>query len=424
MSLPRMQLIRQVFPASNRPDPAQALNAELARTRLLEPVGPGQKVLITAGSRGIECLAEVLAALVSAVKERGAAPVIYPAMGSHGGGTAAGQPEVLEHMGLTEARLGAPIHRELEMVQVATVHDRVPVYVDRAVAQADHVILVNRVKEHTEYIGATESGLLKMTVVGLGRHLGALTMHQLAVRISYEKAIMAIAQAIYANTKVLGGVALLEDHHNRLRRLEAVPVAQIARDEARLLAESQLTKPTLPFASLDVLLVDEMGKDVSGAGMDTKVIGRIMNIYEKECETPRILRVVVRDLTEKTYGNATGIGLADFITRRAADKIDQRLTTFNCITAAAPEKARLPIALANDREAVQAALDTIGLWTPESLRLAWIVNTKDLEYLAVSPACLAEVAGRPDLDLVGPGLDLDFDAQGAAPFLRGLLPHA
>ncbi|MCA1905315.1 MAG: nickel-dependent lactate racemase [Desulfarculus sp.] len=420
--LPRMQMLRQIFPPSQRPDPAQALAGELARTGLLDPVGPGQTVLVTAGSRGIECLGEVLAALVAAIKARGAKPVIFPAMGSHGGGTAEGQPQVLEHMGLTEDRLGAPIHRGLEMVQVASVHHGVPVHVDRAAAQADHVILVNRIKEHTEYLGATESGLLKMTVVGLGRHLGALTMHQLAVRIGYERAILTIAQAIYAHTRVLGGVAILEDHHNRLRRLEAVPVADIARDEARLLAESRQTKPALPFDELDILLVDELGKDVSGAGMDTKVIGRIMNIYEKECETPRILRVVVRDLTAKTYGNATGIGLADFITRRAADKVDPRLTAFNCITAAAPEKARLPIVLDSDREAIQAALDTIGLWSPESLRLAWIVNTKDLEYLAVSPALAAEAAGRPDLELVGEPFALAFDAQGLAPFLRGLPP--
>ena len=158
--------------------------------------------------------------------------------------------------------------------------------------------------------------------------------------------------------------------------------------------------------------------------MDTKVIGRIMNIYEKECESPRILRVVVRDLTEKTYGNATGIGLADFITRRAAGKIDQRLTAFNCITAAAPEKARIPIALDSDHEAIQAALDTIGLWSPQSLRLAWIVNTKDLEYLAVSPACVAEIVGRTDLELVDPAFALEFDPQGDCPFLRGRLPHA
>lgn len=421
--IPRLQLIRQKFPPSQRPDPALALKAELARTGLLEAVGPGQSVLITAGSRGIECLGEVLAALVATVKERGARPVIFPAMGSHGGGTAEGQPEVLEHMGLSEAKLGAPIHRQLEMVQVATVHGGAPALVDRAVAQADHVILVNRIKEHTEYLGATESGLLKMTVVGLGRHLGALTMHQLAVRIGYERAIRDLAQAIFAHTRVLGGVAILEDHHNRLRRLEVVPAANIVADEARILAESRETKPALPFAELDILLVDELGKDVSGAGMDTKVIGRIMNIYEKECETPRILRVVVRDLTEKTFGNATGIGLADFITQRAADKVDRRLTAFNCITAAAPEKARLPIALDSDREAIQAALDTIGLWSPESLRLAWIVNTKELEYLAVSPACATAAAGRPDLALVGEPFALVFDAQGAAPFLRQRLPR-
>lgn len=422
MELPSLQLFRQLFPASQRPDPAEALEAELIRTGLLEAVRPGQRVLITAGSRGIECLAQVLAALVDALKRCGAVPVIFPAMGSHGAGTAQGQAEVLEHMGLTEERLGAPIHRELEMVPVATVHDGVPVYVDRAVAEADHVIIVNRVKEHTEYIGVTESGLLKMTVVGLGRHQGALTMHQLAVRISYQKAISAIAQAIYAHTKVLGGLAILEDHHNRLRRLEAVPVAEIVSREPALLVESQAHKPTLPFADLDVLLVDEIGKDVSGAGFDTKVIGRIMNIYEEECVSPRILRVIARDLTAKTDGNATGVGLADFITRRAFDKINLAMTAFNCITAAAPEKARIPAVLANDRDALQAALDTIGLWSPASLRLAWISNTKDLEYLALSPALAAEAAGRTDLEPAGAPFPLAFDAAGACAWLRDLAP--
>ncbi|MFH1060167.1 MAG: DUF362 domain-containing protein [Pseudomonadota bacterium] len=422
MELPSLQLHRQLFPPSRRPDPAGAVAAELARTGLIEAVRPGQRVLVTAGSRGIECMAEVLAGLVAALKARGAQPVIFPAMGSHGAGTAQGQAEVLEHMGITEAGIGAPIHRELEMVQVATVHDGVPVDVDRAVAEADHVLIVNRVKEHTEYIGVTESGLLKMTVVGLGRHLGALTMHQLAVRISYQKAISAIAQAIYAHTKVLGGVAILEDHHNRLRRLEAMPVAAILAREPELLRESQAHKPTLPFADLDILLVDEIGKDISGAGFDTKVIGRIMNIYEEECASPRILRVIARDLTAKTDGNATGVGLADFITQRAFAKIDQARTTFNCITAAAPEKARIPAVLASDRDAVQAALDTIGLWSPQNLRLAWIINTKDLEYLALSPALAAEAAGMADLEPAGGPFALSFDADGACPWLRGLLP--
>lgn len=419
-----LRIFRQLFPPSNRPDPAAALEAELARTGLLEPVRPGQRVLITAGSRGIECLAEVLAALVTAIKRRGGSPVIFPAMGSHGAGTAQGQAEVLWHMGLTETALGAPIHRELEMVAVATVHDGAPVYVDRAVAEADHVLIVNRVKEHTEYIGVTESGLLKMAVVGLGRHLGALTMHQLAVRVSYQRAISAIAQAIFANTKVLGGVAILEDHHNRLRRLEAAPVAEIAAREPELLAESQAHKPALPFSELDVLMVDEIGKDISGAGFDTKVIGRIMNIYEQECTSPRILRVIARDLSAKTDGNATGVGLADYITQRAFAKINLAMTAFNCITAAAPEKARIPVVLPNDREALRAALDTIGLWTPQSLRLAWIVNTKELEYLALSPALAAEAAGMPALEPVGEPFALAFDAAGDCPWLRDLLPAA
>ena len=208
--------------------------------------------------------------------------------------------------------------------------------------EADHILIVNRIKEHTEYIGETESGILKMAVVGFGRQLGAESMHQLAVNITYHKAIHLFGASLFKNLKILGGIALLEDHFNRLRRVEAIRTGEIFSREPELLEESKLYKPTLPFEELDILVIDEIGKEISGAGMDTKVVGRIMNVYEKECETPRITRIVVRDLSEATDGNATGIGLADYTTVRAVAKTDFYATMTNCVTAVAPEKGACP----------------------------------------------------------------------------------
>ena len=350
-------------------------------------------MLVTAGSRGVGCMREVLGAVVAAVKQKGAKPVILPAMGSHGGGTAEGQIEVLEHLGQTEATLGAPIHDRMEPVVVGEA-DGCPVYADRAAIEADHIVIVNRVKEHTEFIGAIESGLIKMAVVGLGRVAGAEVMHQLAVRVSYVQAITAIARVLFQKLPILGGLAILEDKTNTLRRLEAVPAAAVFEREPELLSEARQHHASLPFDQLDVLLVDEIGKDISGAGFDTKVIGRIMNIYEKECERPRITRIVLRDLSAKTGGNAIGLGLADYVHRRVVNRMDAEMTALNCITAVAPEKARIPIVLPSDRRALEAAFRSIGLWDMASVRMAWIINTADLTRLAISPALVAEAHAK------------------------------
>lgn len=422
MDYPRFGLIRQIFPDDPAPSPRQAVLAELEKSGLLGPVRAGQTVLITAGSRGISSMPEILATLADAIAARKALPILLPAMGSHGGGTARGQVHVLTSMGLTEETTGARIHDSLEMIRIGEVREGVPVLVERAATEADHVILVNRVKEHTEYIGPTESGLLKMAVVGLGRPAGARIMHQLAVNISYAEAIASIARVILDRLPILGGIAILEDHRNRLRRLECVPAGNIFQREPELLEESKIYKPKLPFDRLDVLLVDEIGKDISGSGMDTKVIGRIMNIYEQECTTPCITRIVVRDLSSQSNGNATGIGLADFITRRALNKVDSDATALNCITAVAPEKGRLSIALPHDREALDAALANIGLWTPEKVRAAWIANTRDLEWLAVSSALYEESRHLPGLAIHGSLFTLPFRPTGELPFLADLIP--
>jgi hypothetical protein len=419
MEIPELQVIEQDFEPANGLDPKKAVPEEIGRTGLIDTVAPGQTVLITAGSRGVACMQAVLAGVAAAVKARGGRPVILPAMGSHGGGTAEGQVEVLRHLGQTAETLGAPIHGRLEPVQIGEA-EGCPVYADRAALEADHILIVNRVKEHTEFIGAIESGLIKMAVVGLGRIAGAEVMHQLAVRISYVRAIEAIARVLFAKLRILGGIAILEDKTSTLRRLEAVPAKTVFEREPELLEEARQHHATLPFDQVDVLLVDEIGKEISGAGFDTKVIGRIMNIYEKECERPRITRIVLRGLSEKTGGNAIGIGLADFVHQRVVARMDPQMTALNSITAVAPEKGRVPISFPSDRKALEAAFQSIGLWDLGSVRMAWIVNTSDLNRIAVSPG-LAKEAVAKGLSVSGQRFPLSFDARGDLPGLRGWL---
>jgi hypothetical protein len=419
MNFPELHILEQNFKPGRRLDVPACAREKLERTGLLNAVKPGQTVLITAGSRGVGCMVEVLAAVATAVKDKGGRPLILPAMGSHGGGTAEGQIEVLRHLGQTAETLGAPIHDRMEPVKVGEA-EGCPVYADRAAIEADHIVIVNRIKEHTEFIGAIESGLIKMAVVGLGRVAGAEVMHQLAVRVSYVKAITAIARVLFKKLPILGGIAILEDKTNTVRRLEAVPAAAICDREPQLLTEARQHHASLPFDQLDVLLVDEIGKDISGAGFDTKVIGRIMNIYEKECERPRITRIVLRDLSAKTGGNAIGLGLADYVHQRVVNRMDADMTALNCITAVAPEKARIPIVLSSDRRALEAAFRSIGLWNMASVRMAWIINTADLTRLAISPALVAEAHAK-GLS-VSPGrFALPFDEKGELSGLRRVI---
>ena len=419
MEFPALYVLDQKFKTETNADAELSVAGEVERTNLLGPVVAGQKVVITAGSRGVDSMATVLHSLVGAIKARGAKPVILPAMGSHGGGTAPGQVAVLEHLGLTSETVGSPIHDRIEPIEIGNVEGS-PVFADRAAVDADHILLVNRIKEHTEFIGNIESGLLKMAVVGLGRIAGAEVMHRLAVKLSYARAIRKIAHILFENLRILGGIAILEDKTNKFRRLEAVPQAAVFAREPELLQEARQYHAMLPFTQLDVLLVDEIGKEISGAGFDTKVIGRIRNIYEKECEQPRITRVVLRDLSEKTAGNAIGIGLADFVHRRVVQKMDPAITAINSITAVAPEKGMVPITLSSDRKALAAAFQSIGPWSTDSVRMAWIINTAELKRLAVSPA-LARKARIKGLSISEHPFVLPFDANGDLPRLREIL---
>ncbi|MDR1111196.1 MAG: DUF2088 domain-containing protein [Deltaproteobacteria bacterium] len=407
----RLGLVKQIFPETRRPDVPQRLREEFARAGLAQKIRPGQRVVITSGSRGIESMNEVVKSLVGLVGELGAKPLILPAMGSHGGGTPQGQLEVLAHLGQTPGSMGAQFITDYRPRIIGQVFGYLPLSVDSNVlpGNADHVILVGRVKEHTEFIGPIESGLLKMAVVGLGRVEGATMMHQAAVRHTYYETIKAMARIILDAAPVLGGVALVEDHRNFLRHLEFVPAGEIFAREPALLQESQRTKPRLPWDRLDVLLVDELGKDISGAGLDTKVIGRIMNIYEKEPERPRITRVVTFRVSPKGGGNALGLGLNDYVTRELLESVDRAMTDLNSTVAVSPEKGRCPLVRDNARLAIQGALDTVGPHTPGDLEMAWIKNTKDLEFLAVSPALYEKARADPNLACLSEPRPIPFD---------------
>jgi hypothetical protein len=415
MSFPKMVRVRQQFAAPTLADVRAAVQAELRRLNLAGRVKAGQQVAVPAGSRGIANIVTILEAVVQELKALGLKPFIFPAMGSHGGATAAGQCEVLATYGVTEARLGVPIRATMEVVELGRTPRGMPVLVDRLAAEADWVVVINRIKPHTEFSGDIESGLLKMMAIGFGNHRGALNTHQYAVKYGYRVAIPEIGTAILDRLPILFGLGIVENAFDQTAQVVAMAPADFVAEEKRLLREARRLMARLPVDFLHLLIVDEMGKDISGSGMDTNVIGRVMVVNEPEPATPKIMRIYVRDLSEKTYGNAIGIGLADFCSQRLAAKIDPLPTQINCITAMTPEKARLPIALATDREAIATALTTVGPVEPWEARVIRIKNTLEMEELQVSEAVLDELKGRPEITLLGGLEEMAFDAEGNLP---------
>jgi lactate racemase-like protein len=415
MSFPKMVRVRQQLLAPTLADVRAAVRAELQKLNLAGRVKAGQRIAIPAGSRGIANIVTILETVVQEMQALELSPFIFPAMGSHGGATAAGQREVLATYGITEERLGVPIHATMEVVELGRTPRGMPVLADKIAASADWVAVINRIKPHTEFSGDIESGLIKMMAIGFGNHRGALNTHQYAVKHSYRVAIPEIGAAILDRLPILFGLGILENAYDHTANVVAIPPEHFVAEEKRLLREARALMARLPVEFLHLLIVDEMGKDISGSGMDTNVIGRVMVIGEPEPTTPNILRIYVRDLSEKTYGNAIGIGLADFCSQRLAAKIDPLPTQINCVTAMTPEKARIPIALKTDQEAIATALTTVGPIEPWEARVIRIKNTLEMEELQVSEALMDELKGRSDITPIGGLEELMFDAEGNLP---------
>ena len=363
----------------------RALDSDMFSSR----IRPRMKVAVTVGSRGIDRLAEVLRGIIDWLKRQDAEPYIVPAMGSHGGGTSRGQTEVLDKLGIREDTVGAPIVPGSETVELGHIED-VPVYVAEHVTHADAIVVVNRIKPHTSYSGPYESGLVKMLAVGLGLAPGAAAVHARGAK-GLANLVPEVARVILRKMPVVFGVALMENGFNHLKKIEAIPAEGIMDREPALLDEARMLSPGLPFDEADVLVVDRIGKDISGTGMDTRVIGRLFVSSEQEPEGPRINRIVALRLSQESRGNAYGIGLADVTTRALIRSMDISVTQANAMASTFVERVRIPLTLSSDREAIVAAVLTCSRPGPATVRIARIQDTQNLSELWVSEPLLRSI---------------------------------
>ena len=411
---PRMVRVKQEFAGPMLPDVTGAVREALGRAAL--PVRPGQSVALTAGSRGIVNIDVVVRATVDYLKALGAEPFIIPAMGSHGGGTAEGQRSVLAHYGVTEAAMGCPIRATMDVVQIGEVLG-LPIWLDRYAAEAEWIGVINRVKPHTGFAGEIGSGLLKMMTIGMGKHRGAVQAHRASIRLGYETMITALGREMLKVARVAFGLGVVDNGYDETALVRAFLPGDLEAGERELLRLAKAWMAKLPFDAIDLLIVDEIGKDVSGTGMDTNVIGRHATFFERPFTTPKVTFIVACDLTANTHGNANGIGLADFTTRRLADQIDWEPTYVNALTACSPAGPKLPAVLDTARDAIGVALACLGLERPEEARVVRIRNTLRLGEVEVSEAFLPELGARPDLVRLGDPAPLAFDPDGAlSPF--------
>ncbi|PYM33839.1 MAG: hypothetical protein DME17_17385 [Candidatus Rokuibacteriota bacterium] len=407
---PRMVRVKQRFAGPTLPDVHAAVRHALAAVTL--SVRAGESVALAVGSRGIVNVDAVVRATVDDLKARGARPFIFPAMGSHGGGTVEGQRSVLEHYGITEAAMGCPIRATMEVVQIGTALG-LPVWLDAHAAEADWIGVINRVKPHTGFTGTVESGLFKMMTIGMGKHRGAVQAHRANIRHGYEAMIVALGREMLARARIAFGLGIVENGYDETALVRAFLPGDLEAGERELLRQAKAWMAKLPFDPIDLLIVDEMGKDVSGSGMDTNIIGRHATFFEPPYTSPKITFVVVCDLTPHSYGNATGIGNADFTTRRLADKIDWEATYINGLTACSPGGVKLPTVLDSARDAVAVALACLGRERIEDIRAVRIRNTLRLTEVEVSESFLPELATREDLTPLGAPAPLAFDVGDA-----------
>jgi hypothetical protein len=410
MTLPQQMLVEAALASQPLADPEAETAARLAAR--LDASWAGRRVAVAAGSRGIDRYAQVVRGTVSALRSRGALPFVMPAMGSHGGGTAPGQVEVLETLGITEASVGAPIVSTVETVEVGRTPSGLRVLTARDALDADAVVLVNRVKPHTDFASPTlGSGLLKMSAIGLGKISGAFACHEAASRIGHEAVIREASSVVLGRLPLVVGVGLVEDGHHQLARVEVLVGPELGSREPELLRQAREWMPALPFREIDVLILDEIGKNVSGAGMDTNIVGRGVDGRPREDRKATVRALYVRGLTPETHGNAVGMGLADVVSTRLVEALDPKSTFTNALSALTPAMARTPMHFASDAECLRAALRLSGAEEGRA-RIVRVRNTLALDRLVVSSAFAGEVAERKDLRVLVGARDWSFDAAG------------
>ena len=410
---PKMCDLIQTFDTPRVADIAATVRQQMQSLRLENMILPGQTVAIPAGSRGIANIGLILREIAAHFSAMGALPFVVPAMGSHGGGTVEGQVRMLSSLGITEQSIGVPIRATMETVIVAQTTNGLPVHFDKYASEADHVFVVGRVKPHTRFVGPVESGLHKMMLIGFGKHEGAKVYHRGILTTSFTEIVAAVAERVLQVCRVCGGMAILENAEDETALIEAVRPEDFSRREPELLILANRWLPRLPFDDVDLLIVDRIGKNISGVGMDANVVGRKYNDHTATSQDQtRCRRILVRSLTKETHGNATGIGMAEFTTQRCVDQIDSESTRINCITGMHPEAAMIPITLPTDAAAVDSALQTIGMIEPENARVIQISDTLHLTRVRVSEAYFADVQKSKHLRLDGDPYAFPLDAAG------------
>ncbi len=413
---PRIFRVRQHFTTPQLADVAGEVQRELAQLPLAARVKPGQTVAVTAGSRGVANIAVILKAAIAHLKSLGLQPFIVPAMGSHGGGTVEGQLEIIHGYGITEEFCGCPIRASMETVVVCQTKEGFPVHFDKHAFSADHVLVVGRVKPHTGFVGDIESGLMKMMLIGLGKHAGALVYHRAIMDYSFPQIVRSVAGEVMQKCRVLAGIGVVENEREETAKIAAVLPEELEAREKELLVLAKKWIPRLPFERAHILLIDQIGKNISGTGMDTNVVGRKFNDHKAvDDEWPKVKSIVIRSLTEETHGNATGLGMAEFCRTRVVAQTDVRKTRINCLTGGHVPAAMFPLDYESDRDILDVALTQIGLAEPPNAKLMWIHNTLDVVELECSEAYLPQAKELPNVEILCEPRALPFDAGGNLP---------
>jgi hypothetical protein len=408
MPLPRLLVVRQKFPDRRIPDVAAEVRSQLGASNFAARLKPGARIAIGVGSRGIHNIASIVRSAVRYWKDAGMQPFLFPAMGSHGAASAAGQANVLAHYGITEASMGCPLISQLEVVSLGKTADGIEAFMDREAYDSDGVMLIGRVKWHTDYAGKIESGLFKMMAIGLGKFAGAQRYHSYAYRLGLEHVVVTVGRQVLKSGKILGGLAILEDAHHNTGKIDAVPVEAMEQREMENLSLVKSWMAKIP-TDLDILILDEIGKNISGAGMDSKVVNRGVNgEYNPWPDTPRFERIFIRDLSELTYNSAVGLGMADVVTTRLVERIDWAPTTINSLTANTPAAIRTPVHFATDRECLERFAPTVGKLDLSQVTYGWIRNSMELDRIGLSENLRAAVESNPNLEIEA-AMDFEFD---------------
>ena len=407
--IPKMAKVRQYFDDDKIDDVPGTLAEELEKEGVSESIRPGMEVAVAVGSRGTDKLVEVTKTTVDFLKKYGAKPFIVPSMGSHGGATAEGQKAVLEHLGVTEESVGAEIRSSMEVIQIGQLDNGLPVYIDKLASKADGIVVINRVKPHTAFRGKVESGIMKMISIGLGKQKGAEACHQMGFKYMAEN-IPKMARIALEKMPFLFAVATVENAFDKVAEIAVMKPEDIEEREIELQALAKKLLPKLHFDKIDVLIIDEIGKNISGDGMDPNITGRYPTPYAYG--GPEVTKMVVLDLRPESEGNANGVGTADFTTERLVSKMDRHATYANGLTSTVVGPTHISTTLENDRQAYQAAIKTCNILDFTKVKLVRIKNTLELGEIEVSEPLLDYVKNHPNLEQISDVYELEFDENG------------